>query len=103
MASLSPPSVRVSFPPVVVRHPSGLTVHLVILYWDFVLTFSLEVQRYWGRKFGFNWTTLSFFACRYGSLFGHIPVILETVWPNGDDPVRTLYQRPKRHNSPFAS
>ena len=62
----------------------------MILYWDFILTFPQEVERYWGRKFRVSWTTTSFFACRYLSLLGHIPDFIETAVLTNNESVRRI-------------
>lgn len=54
---------------------------LVILYWDFIVTFSMEVERYWGRRFAFSWPTVCFLGCRYLALIGHIPVLFQIAQP----------------------
>lgn len=47
-----------------------------ILYYDYILTFGDEIQFVWGRKR--SSVTLLFFANRYVSILGNIPVILQT-------------------------
>ena len=60
----------------------------MILYWDFLVTFSLEVERYWGRQFTFSWVTLCFFGCRYLALLGNIPVLYAVAQSFNNDSVR---------------
>ncbi|TCD68396.1 hypothetical protein EIP91_010905 [Steccherinum ochraceum] len=49
-------------------------VAFAILYYDYGLTISEEVARYWFTG-GFTWMAFLFFAVRYLSVFGHLPVI----------------------------
>ena len=46
-----------------------------ILYYDFILTLPLEVERYWKSRF--TWVSVLFFLNRYGSVLSHIPIIYE--------------------------
>lgn len=50
-------------------------VVLAILYYDYALTLSTEVERFWRRP----WSLVSFgfYLNRYLSLLGHIPVMYE--------------------------
>ena len=54
-------------------------VDAAILYYDYLLTFQLEVDRLWsvGR---YTWASVLFFVNRYLALLGHIPVIYEFFW-----------------------
>ena len=46
-----------------------------LLYYDFLLTISLEVERYWtGRR---SWASVFFFLNRYTAILSHVPVIYE--------------------------
>lgn len=54
----------------------ALVVETVILYYDFCLTFREEVEFFWHRRI--NSVTLLFFANRYLSLLGNVPVILQS-------------------------
>ncbi|OBZ74515.1 hypothetical protein A0H81_05313 [Grifola frondosa] len=51
------------------------SVAFALLYYDFVLTIPMEVERYWNG--GRSWTSLFFFVNRYLSVLSHIPVIVE--------------------------
>ncbi|TFK92881.1 hypothetical protein K466DRAFT_594817 [Polyporus arcularius HHB13444] len=51
------------------------TVAFVVLYYDFLLTFPLEVERYWAG--GRSWASCCFFANRYMAVLGHLPVVYE--------------------------
>ncbi len=48
---------------------------LVVLYYDFLLTFPFEVERYWAG--GRSWASCCFFANRYMAVLGHLPVVYE--------------------------
>ena len=46
-----------------------------LLYYDFLLTISLEVERYWtGRR---SWASVFFFLNRYTAIVSHVPVMYE--------------------------
>ncbi|PIL26083.1 hypothetical protein GSI_11837 [Ganoderma sinense ZZ0214-1] len=48
---------------------------IALLYYDFLLTISLEVERYWtGRR---SWASVFYFLNRYTVIVSHIPVIYE--------------------------
>lgn len=55
-------------------------ISAVILYYDYLLTFDLEYDRFWKRP-KITIGGLLFFFVRYGSLIGHIPVIAHTFVP----------------------
>ena len=46
-----------------------------MLYYDFALTFGMEVERFWGRRL--TLVSCVFFLNRYIALAGHIPVFWE--------------------------
>ncbi|KAL1939000.1 hypothetical protein VTO73DRAFT_11153 [Trametes versicolor] len=46
-----------------------------ILWYDFVLTIPIEVERYW--KGGRSWAAIFYFLNRYLSVLSHIPVVVE--------------------------
>lgn len=54
-------------------------VALSILYYDYALTFGLEVSRFWVHR-GFSWAAFFFYLNRYLGIFGHIPVAVEYFW-----------------------
>jgi len=62
-------------------------IAFVILYYDHVLTLSMEIQRFWTRG-PFTWATFFFFANRYLAFLGYFPVILRIFW----DPSDLLYK-----------
>jgi hypothetical protein len=39
-----------------------------------------EISRYWGDAFTLTMPNVLFFANRYGTLFGNIPVIIPYFW-----------------------
>jgi len=51
----------------------------VILYYDYALSLSAEVERFWTQR-RFSWASLFFYLNRYISLFGHVPIIMEQFW-----------------------
>jgi hypothetical protein len=52
-----------------------VVIFLVILYYEYALTFSMEVERFWAQRF--SWASFFFYLNRYLSLLGHIPVTME--------------------------
>ncbi|KAJ7245637.1 hypothetical protein B0H12DRAFT_1127396 [Mycena haematopus] len=53
-------------------------VSFSILFYDFFLTLDWEIARYWGTPL--TWPNALFFANRYGTLLGNIPVVMEYFW-----------------------
>ncbi|KAF9036156.1 hypothetical protein BJ165DRAFT_617819 [Panaeolus papilionaceus] len=56
---------------------------LAILYYDYLLTFSCEYERFWkpGRH---TWASTFFYLNRYLTLLGHGPIIVQYFWtPSG--------------------
>ncbi|RDX44984.1 hypothetical protein OH76DRAFT_1486712 [Lentinus brumalis] len=51
------------------------TVAFAMLYYDFLLTFPFEVERYWAG--GRSWASCCFFVNRYMAVLGHLPVVYE--------------------------
>ncbi|KAI9508242.1 hypothetical protein F5148DRAFT_932007 [Russula earlei] len=45
----------------------------VILFYDYLLTLSMEVDRYW-RAGSHTWASTLFLVLRYGALIGHVPL-----------------------------
>jgi len=54
-------------------------ISFTILYYDYFLTLSWEVDRVW-KTSGLSWATAFFYFNRYVCLLGHIPVIFEYFW-----------------------
>lgn len=51
---------------------------IALLVYDYFLTLGFEIERFWIGRFGrFHYGSLLFFANRYLSLLGYIPVALE--------------------------
>ncbi|KAJ6495090.1 hypothetical protein C8R45DRAFT_986103 [Mycena sanguinolenta] len=51
-----------------------------LLVYEYLLTLDWEVSRYWGPAFTLTAPNVLFFANRYGTLLGNIPVILPYAW-----------------------
>lgn len=47
-----------------------------ILYYDYALTLSTEVERFWSSP-SFSWGSTFFYLNRYLALFGHIPIVAQ--------------------------
>ncbi|KAI0830123.1 hypothetical protein BC628DRAFT_1416450 [Trametes gibbosa] len=60
------------------------SVAFVLLYYDFLLTFRQEVERYWTGTFSL--ASFLFFMNRYLSLLGHIPVIFGLFYSSTNSP-----------------
>ena len=56
-------------------------IRSAVLFYDFVLTFPLEVERYWRGQNSFRGASLLVFINRYLSIVLSIPVIYEYFWP----------------------
>ncbi|GLB40565.1 hypothetical protein LshimejAT787_0804360 [Lyophyllum shimeji] len=54
-------------------------VSFTILYYDYALTFSMEVERFWCTR-SLSWASAFFYLNRYLVLFGHIPVMVQYYW-----------------------
>ncbi|KAJ7723490.1 hypothetical protein DFH07DRAFT_946507, partial [Mycena maculata] len=53
-------------------------VSFTILFYEYLFTLDWETSRYWGTKI--NWPTGLFFANRYGTLLGNIPIVFQSFW-----------------------
>ncbi|KAI0752163.1 hypothetical protein C8Q74DRAFT_1393942 [Fomes fomentarius] len=53
-------------------------IAIAILYFEFALTFPLEVERFWGRPSG--WASTLFYINRYTSIIFHLPVLYKYFW-----------------------
>lgn len=71
----------------------------VILFYDYFLTFSDEVERFWNRK-NFNWSSFLFLANRYMVLFGNIPVMFEGFWESNNFSNKNLVNPLPFHHVP---
>ncbi|KAJ6576034.1 hypothetical protein DFH09DRAFT_1150244 [Mycena vulgaris] len=59
-------------------------VSFTLLFYDYFLTLEWEVSRYWGTPF--TWPNFLFFANRYGTLLGNIPVVIQYFWSSKSTP-----------------
>ncbi|KAI0302841.1 hypothetical protein B0F90DRAFT_1816388 [Multifurca ochricompacta] len=75
-------------------------IPLVILYYDYVLTFSWEVECFWPHRYRMGWVSFMFFLNRYMSIFGYIPLIMGLSFKKsfGND---LFCQRMDRYNEYF--
>ncbi|KAJ6592953.1 hypothetical protein B0H19DRAFT_1088826 [Mycena capillaripes] len=55
-----------------------------LLFYDYFLVLDWEISRYWGTPF--TWPNVLFFANRYGTLLGNIPVVMESFWSENSTP-----------------
>ena len=51
----------------------------VILYYDYALTFSREVESFWPHQNPVGFVSSIFFLNRYVAIFGHIPIALRLL------------------------
>ncbi|KAJ6628519.1 hypothetical protein B0H10DRAFT_1990255 [Mycena sp. CBHHK59/15] len=59
-------------------------VSFTLLFYDYFLTLEWEIERYWGTKF--TWPTALFFANRYGTIAGNVPVVIQYFWSTRSTP-----------------
>ncbi|KAJ7774032.1 hypothetical protein B0H16DRAFT_1510809 [Mycena metata] len=59
-----------------------------LLFYDYCLTIDWEISRYWGAPF--TWPNILFFANRYGTLLGNVPVVIQYFWTQRSTPGKTL-------------
>ncbi|KAH9039464.1 hypothetical protein EDB83DRAFT_1718881 [Lactarius deliciosus] len=57
------------------------TFPVAILYYDYALTLSREVEYFWPNPYRTGWVSSIFFLNRYFSILGHIPIIIGLI-PN---------------------
>ncbi|KAF9534350.1 hypothetical protein CPB83DRAFT_330507 [Crepidotus variabilis] len=57
---------------------------LVLLYYDYALTLSDEIERFWVAKPKLTIASALFYTNRYLSLFGHLPNLLEYFWTSSN-------------------
>lgn len=50
-----------------------------LLVYEYFLMFSREVERFWNSQRP-TWPVVFFFLNRYLTLFGHVPIVFETLW-----------------------
>jgi hypothetical protein len=51
----------------------------VILYYDYTLTFSSEVESFWPHQNPLGFVSTIYFLNRYVAIFGHIPIALRLM------------------------
>ncbi|KAH9984579.1 hypothetical protein BJV77DRAFT_167983 [Russula vinacea] len=54
-------------------------IPLVILYYDYILTFTREVESFWPHRNRVGFVSSIYFLNRYVAIFGHIPMVLRLV------------------------
>ncbi|KAJ7121513.1 hypothetical protein C8R44DRAFT_622502, partial [Mycena epipterygia] len=57
-----------------------------LLFYDYFLTLEWEISRYW--ESAFTWPNILFFANRYGTLPGNIPVVIQYFWSTNSTPAK---------------
>ncbi|EPQ53547.1 hypothetical protein GLOTRDRAFT_139744 [Gloeophyllum trabeum ATCC 11539] len=67
-------------------------IAFAVLYYDYTLTFGIEVDRFWAPRF--SWASFLFYLNRYLGIFGHIPVILQLfrAFSSKVSPAQLLYR-----------
>ncbi|KAK0203923.1 hypothetical protein DFS33DRAFT_1384198 [Desarmillaria ectypa] len=78
MPMINSGSLRLEYEDLNVNYYFSL-VALSILYYDYALTFGLEVSRFWVHR-GFSWAAFFFYLNRYLGIFGHVAVAMEYFW-----------------------
>ncbi|KAJ6589278.1 hypothetical protein B0H19DRAFT_1103488 [Mycena capillaripes] len=63
-------------------------ISFTMLFYDYFLTLSLEISRYWGPPLKFP--AILFFANRYGTLLGNIPVVIQNFWTTESTPHKIM-------------
>ncbi|KAJ7305441.1 hypothetical protein DFH08DRAFT_976369 [Mycena albidolilacea] len=61
-------------------------VSFSILFYEYCITLDWEISRYWGTRL--SWPKALFFANRYGTLLGNIPVVMEYFWTENSTPTK---------------
>ncbi|KAF9791117.1 hypothetical protein BJ322DRAFT_1039880 [Thelephora terrestris] len=57
----------------------GSVIALTLLYYDYALTFDLELRLFWSQHSFKQWGSILFFLNRYFGVIGHVPFILQRV------------------------
>ncbi|KAI9437696.1 hypothetical protein H4582DRAFT_2077286 [Lactarius indigo] len=57
------------------------TFPVAILYYDYALTLSREVEYFWPNPYRTGWVSFIFFLNRYAAIFGYIPIVMGLI-PN---------------------
>ncbi|KAH9059741.1 hypothetical protein EDB87DRAFT_735933 [Lactarius vividus] len=55
------------------------TFPVAILYYDYALTLSREVEYFWPNPYRTGWVSSIFFLNRYFAIFGHIPIVINLI------------------------
>ncbi|KAJ6475539.1 hypothetical protein C8R45DRAFT_1010312 [Mycena sanguinolenta] len=74
-------------------------IPFTILAYEYILTFRLEVERYWGT--GFTWPTVLFYVNRYSTLFGTVPILAEMLLTTTDPRKRAMCDAFKNYHQYF--
>ncbi|KAJ2926154.1 hypothetical protein H1R20_g10950, partial [Candolleomyces eurysporus] len=72
-------------------HKYVVVVASAILYFEYCLTFSREVDWVWYSKPRITWTHVLFYLNRYLPLFGHFVFLLQVLWISQDHPNKFRY------------
>ncbi|KAI0260278.1 hypothetical protein BC834DRAFT_1044681 [Gloeopeniophorella convolvens] len=67
-------------------------VPLVVLYYDYALTFAREVELFWPHRARLNGISIVFFLNRYVSIVGHIPIAVSTVTQNAAEVCERIHK-----------
>lgn len=59
--------------------PSCIVTFIVILYYDYALTLSREVEFFWPYENRVGWVSFFYFLNRYVAIFGYIPIVLRLI------------------------
>ncbi|KAI9455170.1 hypothetical protein BJY52DRAFT_1188534 [Lactarius psammicola] len=70
------------------------TAPVAILFYDYALTLSREVECFWPHPYRTGWVSSIFFLNRYFAIFGHIPIVIGLI-PNKSCEPQNAWQ--KRH------
>ncbi|KAJ2914502.1 hypothetical protein MD484_g5903, partial [Candolleomyces efflorescens] len=72
-------------------HKYVVVVASAILYFEYCLTLSREVDWVWNSKPRITWTHVLFYLNRYLPLFGHIVFLLQLLWIPREHPFKLRY------------
>ncbi|KAI9443985.1 hypothetical protein H4582DRAFT_2125947 [Lactarius indigo] len=68
------------------------TFPVAILYYDYALTLSREVEYFWPNPYRTGWVSSVFFLNRYFAILGHIPIIIGLI-PNESCEPQNAWQK----------
>ena len=83
MFSIIPTGEPATMPSRLTRVLTPSCAFLVILYYDYALTFFREVEFFWPHKNRVGWASSLYFLNRYMAIFGYIPIVLRII-PSSD-------------------